>query len=312
MWIDRKIGVCARSGLWTVYGIIFVASLTWFIYITNADQTYSYFFYFHPPVGIRNRRAGRPRPALSGAAVWLWTKLSGNSFTSQSAGAGNRRIGRIHSHFAVRDYLGRARRISWFHGIMAHCSRTISYCIGTRSPSLVGSLAPFYKTVPTFGGHLLRPLPVHWPLLITLTITAEGGKRGWLRKLAVLFGSVIIAGLLTRFVDAPIRYSNWLTQKRRRSAAVIVVALAAALVPLTVANIHLDRMVQATDRLAARNNRGARVLLHPNLRKNTWPASPLTELKNDWSLTALYQGECAHGAGLKGGEPGVSPVCKME
>ncbi len=369
VWIARKLGVRARSGLWAVYGIIFVASLTWSIYLTNADQTYAYFSTF-------TRLWEFAMGALFALALPIVEQRFGFGPNFRGTPSLPNRL--------VRATVGWVAFIAillcgiiWdvqggFPGFMALWptgAALLVIAVGrTHLPWSVDSLLstrPFqYLGDISYALYL-----VHWPLLITLTITAEGGKPGWLRKLTVLIGGIIIAGLLTRFVDAPIRYSKWLNQKRRRSAAVIAVALAAALVPLTAANIHLDRMAQAADRLAARNNPGARVLLDPSLREDTWSASPLplrTELKNDWyglgssctqdyyagfpqlkkncqhinpqgkkkvfiigssrieqysgmfeqyarqndwSLTALYQGGCAHGAGLKGGEPGVSRQC---
>lgn len=73
---------------------------------------------------------------------------------------------------------------------------------------------------------------VHWPILVLWLSTSGQERAGLLDGLAVLAGSILLAWLLTRAVDAPVRRSRWLEAKPRRAltavAASVTLVLAAS------------------------------------------------------------------------------------
>jgi len=69
---------------------------------------------------------------------------------------------------------------------------------------------------------------VHWPILVLWLHRSGQERAGLLDGLAVLTGSVLLAWLLTRAVDAPVRRSRWLEARPWR--ALVAVAASVALV----------------------------------------------------------------------------------
>lgn len=67
---------------------------------------------------------------------------------------------------------------------------------------------------------------VHWPILVIWLHTSQQERAGLLDGLAVLGGSILLAWLLTRAVDAPVRRSRRLKARPWRAMAVVVTSVA--------------------------------------------------------------------------------------
>ena len=101
---------------------------------------------------------------------------------------------------------------------------------------------------------------IHWPLL-TLTVLATGRESaGLLRGTLIIAVSLVLAWLLTRVVDTPIRRWHWANAKPLRAATVVAAVLAIGLAP--------ER--RRADRAAAGGRRGRA----PGLRGQSRGAGP--------------------------------------
>ncbi|MGY5765502.1 SGNH hydrolase domain-containing protein [Brachybacterium sp. DNPG3] len=67
---------------------------------------------------------------------------------------------------------------------------------------------------------------VHWPILAMWLHVSEQSRAGILDGLVVLSGSVLLAWLVTRLVDAPVRRSAWLEARPWRSLTAIAASFA--------------------------------------------------------------------------------------
>ncbi|HEX7349456.1 acyltransferase family protein [Brachybacterium sp.] len=67
---------------------------------------------------------------------------------------------------------------------------------------------------------------VHWPILVMWLHVSDQGRAGLWDGLVVLSASALLAWLLTRLVDAPIRRSAWLEARPWRALTAVAVSLA--------------------------------------------------------------------------------------
>ena len=67
---------------------------------------------------------------------------------------------------------------------------------------------------------------VHWPLLVMWLHHSDQERAGLLDGLVILAASVLLAWVLTRLVDAPIRHSAWLEARPWRALAAIAASIA--------------------------------------------------------------------------------------
>lgn len=309
VWVARRIKVRERTALWVVYGTIFVCSLAWSVYLTNANQTYAYFSTF----------------------TRLWEFAMGALF-ALALPPFERRFNFGPNYEGDPSYINRLVRavVAWVAFIAILLCGVIW--------DVQGGFPGFMALWPTTGALLViaagrtylpwaadrllstRPLQylgdisyslylVHWPLLITLTVTAKDGHPGWLRKIAVLVGAIAAAGLITKFVDAPIRYSKWLNQKRRRSVTVIAVAAVVGLLPISGASIYLDGKIKKAEARAHLNNPGAAILITGKNPPSKAQILPLkTELSGDW--VGLSNEDC--NAKWSPADKHLADVCQSE
>src|SRR5699024_9742214 len=78
-----------------------------------------------------------------------------------------------------------------------------------------------------FIGHISYALYlVHWPILVIWLHHSGQARAGLLDGLAVLTGSVLLAWLVTRAVDSPVRRSRWLEARPWRALTAIALSFA--------------------------------------------------------------------------------------
>ena len=97
--------------------------------------------------------------------------------------------------------------------------------------------------------------------------------------------SIVLAWLLTRFVDSPIRRSPWLEARWWRSATAIAVSCALVLGTVGTVRAVLDQRAAQTEELAAKNNPGARALEPGFVDRADSAADPIPDLsllQEDW------------------------------
>ncbi|MFI7493212.1 acyltransferase family protein, partial [Kocuria sp. M4R2S49] len=102
---------------------------------------------------------------------------------------------------------------------------------------------------------------IHWPVLITYLVLRDRPMAGPRSGVAIVLVCVVLAVLATRLVEDPLKRWAWPERSRLRTAAVVVVCLAAVAVPVTAARVAEDRRALELAASADRNNPGAAALL---------------------------------------------------
>ncbi len=130
---------------------------------------------------------------------------------------------------------------------------------------------------------------IHWPIL-TVTLLATGRESaGPLLGALIIASSLVLARLLTRWIDAPVRHWRWANAAPMRSWAVVALALMMGLGPSLGAQVVLERAEQEAQRRAVADNPGARVLdsdfvPHPDADPNAAPLPTEESLRGDWGM----------------------------
>lgn len=127
---------------------------------------------------------------------------------------------------------------------------------------------------------------VHWPVLITaLHLTGRDQLR--LSQGVFAIGiSLVLAVVLTDWVDAPIRYSKWAAKRYRNSVLIIILSLVVGLVPVLGYQNALIRQEKILRLEAIRNNPGAYTLTGEEMPSPDpkAPTLPLIEnIREDWA-----------------------------
>ncbi len=102
---------------------------------------------------------------------------------------------------------------------------------------------------------------IHWPVLITYLVLRDRPVAGPRSGVAIVLVCLVLAVLVTRVVEDPLKRWSWPERSRLRLAGVIVVCLATVAVPVTAARVAEDRRALEIAASADRNNPGAAVLL---------------------------------------------------
>lgn len=152
---------------------------------------------------------------------------------------------------------------------------------------------------------------IHWPILAIALVATEREAAGPLLGPAIIAISVLLAHLLTRFLDTPVRRWSWANGSARRAGIVVVAVLAIGLVPSVSAKQLLEN---AADRAASRataDNPGARSLApgfepHPEADPAAAPLPSAATLPQDWeNLPQECSGEFAPVDGM------IDGSCRM-
>lgn len=98
---------------------------------------------------------------------------------------------------------------------------------------------------------------VHWPLLIFFLVVSGRQEAGLAAGSVIIFISLVAAGALTRWIEAPLRSNTWFGHKRRRALAVVLVCISLVAVPLGSWQFQLQGANRAAQVEAARNSPGA-------------------------------------------------------
>ncbi|WP_394216523.1 acyltransferase family protein [Brachybacterium vulturis] len=138
---------------------------------------------------------------------------------------------------------------------------------------------------------------VHWPLLILYLAWTGKERAGLFDGLALILLSLLLAWLLTRLVDTPVRRWPWASAKPWRAGAVALTCLVLSLAPVIASQQHLLAGEREAEARAVADNPGARVLdpeftVHPDADPAAEPLPSLATLPGDWVLgDGLCSGE---------------------
>lgn len=128
---------------------------------------------------------------------------------------------------------------------------------------------------------------VHWPLLTVHLAVAGKERAGLLDGAALIAASLVLAWLLTRLVDTPIRRWGWANARARRSGLVVAGCLLLAIAPVAGAHEHLLGQQREAEARAVADNPGARVLdadfeVHPDADPAAAPLPTAATVGKDW------------------------------
>ncbi len=101
----------------------------------------------------------------------------------------------------------------------------------------------------------------HWPILITYLIYRDRTAVGIVGGTGIIVLALVLAYLTTRFIERPVRESQWAEKKRRRAALIIAVCLALVAAPVGGWQLQLRAHAAELGKMAAVNNPGAKVLM---------------------------------------------------
>ena len=269
----------ARRTLTVIFGVTFATSLAWSVWSTANNQTLAYF----------DTRARAWEFALGSLLALVLPLIErrfgfGPGTQPQTAGLRSARVLLGWSGLLSMLAVGFVVDVTGaFPGWIALWP-TLAACLvigAGRTWSVLGVDTLLASRPLAWLGDISYCLYlVHWPLLVTLLVVRDGQPATLSEGALLVAVSLLLAQLLTAWVDVPIRRSAWLGARTWRQVAVIVLFLVVGLAPVLAVQARLDRQrAQAIDRIIG-NNPGAGALL------GDWggpddPAAPVLPLPQD-------------------------------
>ncbi|WP_260850624.1 acyltransferase family protein [Kocuria marina] len=139
---------------------------------------------------------------------------------------------------------------------------------------------------------------VHWPLLVTYLVVRDRPVAGPRSGVVIVVVSVLLALLLTKIVENPLKRWKWPEAKNWRLALVIAVCLGLVVVPArTWSGVEAKKQAQIESQ-AFRNNPGATVLTLDDLEEGD-PNAPLLPVIEGAYPRPSLGGSCPEEMGLK-------------
>ncbi|WP_114853504.1 acyltransferase family protein [Brachybacterium sp. YJGR34] len=286
--LARRAGLPARGVLAAVLAVVLLASFAWSVHSTATQQEIAYF-------DTRTRLWEFAAGSLLGLALPRWEARR------------ERRESRRHRAATGRGAVARVA-MGWI-GLIGLVSCGLLVDVQGAFPSWIAAwplAAAAMVLIAGTSGHRLgvdrllsaRPARalgdisyglylVHWPLL-TLYLAHAGTERADPVEGAVLIlAAVLLAWLLTRLVDTPIRRWPWAGARAWRSGLVAVTSLVLGLAPMLGAQSHLLAEQQDAAARAVADNPGARVLdpdftVHPDADPDAEPLPTAALITRDW------------------------------
>lgn len=244
--LARTFRLRVRPLLIYIFGAIFAVSLVFSIITTHNNQTFAYF----------DTRARLWEFALGSLLALVLPYL---------------RLGR------------RARIALGWVGVVAMLACGLILQVGQQFPGYMAlwpTLAAACVIVAGFTGSKygadrflsMRPLVklgdssyalylFHWPILVIFLVASGRDHAGPKAGLAIVLVSILLAWVLTRWVDTPLRRNKWIEQKRRRAMTVIAACVVLVSLPLAGWQLHVSNVNQAMLASASKNNPGAATLM---------------------------------------------------
>lgn len=307
----RRLRLPARATLLVIFGAVTIASFAWSVHLTSTDQAFAYF----------DTRTRLWEFSL-GSVLALVLPLLERRLRFRQHDQPSREAWRT-----TRGVLGWAGMIlilacGWLVDVQGAFPGWIALW-PLLAACLVIAAGP---TGLTWGVDRLlasRPLQwlgdqsyalylVHWPLLILALSALDVPALGPVIGVLLVAAAVVLAWLVTRFVDAPIRYSRVLDRSRWRSGLVIVVSCALVLVTVTGIRGGLQAHQASIEAESARNNPGARSLQPGFVSEADADAPPLpdlAQLQSDWFE---FDGPCSGPFAPAGEEAEIGATCTQE
>lgn len=299
--LARLLRLRARGVLALLFGAVLVASFVWSVVSTSTQQEIAYFDTF---TRLWEFAAG----SLLGLALPWWEQRAERR-SRRVPRRGRRRADRAGTR-SPSSLPVPARVIMAWAGIIGLVSCGLLIDVQGAFPGWIAAwplaAAALVLAAGTTGHPLsvdrmlsIRPAVVlgdisyglylvHWPLLILYLAKTGKERAGLLDGLVLILLSLLLAWLLTRLVDTPVRRWPWAGAKPWRAGAVALTCLALALTPVIAAQQHLLADQRDAQARAVADNPGARVLdpdftVHPDADPDAAPLPSAALLPKDWA-----------------------------
>lgn len=292
----------ARGVLAVLFGAVLVASFTWSVISTSTQQEIAYFDTF---TRLWEFAAG----SLLGLALPWWEQRAEHR-SRRLPRRGRRRADRAGS-FSDSPLSRPVRVIMAWAGILGLVSCGLLIDVQGAFPGWIAAWPLAAAALVLIAGTTGHPLSVdrvlstrpavvlgdisyglylvHWPLLILYLAWTGKERAGPFDGLALILLSLLLAWLLTRLVDTPVRRWPWASERPWRAGAVALTCLVLSLTPVIASQQHLLAAEREAEARAVADNPGARVLdpeftVHPEADPDAEPLPSLAALPGDWVL----------------------------
>ncbi|ATG51011.1 acyltransferase [Brachybacterium vulturis] len=283
----RRFGLSPRRLAAGLFALIAVASFLWSVIATATQQEVAYF-----------DTTTRIWEFAAGSLLALWPAANPSTTAAPTGRSRQLRIAlgwaglaALISTGALID--GRSMFPGWIAAVPL-LGATGVFLAGTTGARLGADRLLSSRPFSFLGDVSYGLYLIHWPLL-TLTVLATGRESaGLLRGTLIIAVSLVLAWLLTRLVDAPIRRWRWANARPLRAATVVTAVLAIGLAPSLGAQALLQRAADEAEHRAFADNPGARVLdpeyvPHPEADPDAAPLPTAATVRADWGL---LEGPC--------------------
>ncbi|WP_304502258.1 acyltransferase family protein [Brachybacterium sp. FME24] len=259
----RRLRRAPQSVLAVVFGAVLLLSFGWSIYSTATQQEIAYFDTF---ARAWEFAAG----SLLGLALPAWEERR------------DARRGRHHRRAAAPPSVSVLRMVAGWTGIVGLISCGLLVDVQGAFPGWIaawplaaaalvlasgttGHRFGVDRVLATRPARILGDLSyglylVHWPLLALYLAHAGKDRAGLVDGLVLILLALVLAWLLTRLVDTPVRRWRWAGARTWRSGLVALSALVLGLSPVVGAQQHLLSEQREAQMRAIADNPGARVL----------------------------------------------------
>ena len=282
----RRISV--RASLATMFALVLMSSFAWSVHSTATQQEIAYFDTF---TRLWEFAAG----SLLGLTLPWWEQRTTRSATAR--------------HRAITPARGLPQVLMGWAGIIALVSCGLLIDVQGAFPGWIAlwplAAAALVLCAGTTGhrfsvDRLLSTRPavvlgdisyglylVHWPLLVLFLARTGKERAGFLDGALLILLSLVLAWVLTRVVDTPIRRWPWAAAKAWRSGLVALTCLVIALAPMAGAQQHLLGQQREAVARAVADNPGARVLdpeftIHPDADPDAEVLPTAALIGKDW------------------------------
>ncbi|GAA4522089.1 acyltransferase family protein [Brachybacterium paraconglomeratum] len=299
--LARRLRLHARGVLGILFGVVLVASFAWSVVSTATQQEVAYFDTF---TRLWEFAAG----SLLGLALPWWEQRAERQ-ASRRVRRGRRRAARPGA-WSASSFPQPVRVVMAWVGIIGLVSCGLLIDVQGAFPGWIAAWPLAAAALVLIAGTTGHPLSVdrvlstrpavvlgdisyglylvHWPLLILYLAWTGKVRAGVLDGLVLILLALVLAWLLTRLVDTPVRRWRWANAQPWRACAVALTCLALALTPVIGAQQQLLAGQREAQARAVADNPGARVLdpeftVHPDANPAAAPLPSAALLPKDWA-----------------------------
>lgn len=220
--LARKIGANLRVAVAVAFGVLAVLSLGWLLFLAPADGS----VYFDTRARIWEFAFGS---MIAAAAPWL--RLPKKVIPTAVATAFIVLI--VYSLVSIGTYPGPMAIVP-----MACVSVLLLYLpqVGWHPVATILSAKPLVA----LGNISYAVYLVHWPLFVLYLVHRGRPQLGFVEGVALIAISIVVAFLLTKLVDDPLRHMPWANASTLNKVVVVFISLVVGLVPVALVYLWIE------------------------------------------------------------------------